>query len=303
MLLINPNLKTINSEGFYLDLKKKHYAIRFVHSDNAEKAGDMRNRPKHRHSLYHIILIRRGQGSFVIEGKSISLVPGTLVFISPGMQHSVGLKKGEEVIYGEITFEFLDEEGEQLNIDFSSLLTHLSGDRLNIPLSLNSEELPTPQIVEGFINQFAALRNIQDKKQFFHMGSSALLSNMLIALAEQFILLQKDKPDISPMEKIRNYIERNYLLPLTLNDLGNIGSLSNKYISRRFKELYGDTPIRFRDNLRIEAAGRLLKNSNYSIGEIAEKCGFTDIYYFSKIFKKRTGKTPGKYRESIRSSF
>lgn len=64
----------------------------------------------------------------------------------------------------------------------------------------------------------------------------------------------------------------------------------------RFKEWSGTSPVKYRNGIRISAASSLLKNSNLSISEIASEVGFDDPYYFSRIFKKLTGRSPRQVR-------
>ena len=53
--------------------------------------------------------------------------------------------------------------------------------------------------------------------------------------------------------------------------------------------------------MRIIRACEYLRSSNLSIGQVAERCGFTDQNYFAKVFKKILGKTPSQYRNSFSS--
>ena len=52
-------------------------------------------------------------------------------------------------------------------------------------------------------------------------------------------------------------------------------------------------------NHRLKFAERLLHNNDFSINEVAEKCGFSDYKYFIKLFKRKYGLTPGQYRRNI----
>ena len=54
-------------------------------------------------------------------------------------------------------------------------------------------------------------------------------------------------------------------------------------------------------DLRIHYAKRLLKSGCSNISEVAARCGYTDRFYFSKIFKRETGQTPKEYRESAKT--
>ena len=63
-----------------------------------------------------------------------------------------------------------------------------------------------------------------------------------------------------------------------------------------FKEWAGESPIDYRNNIRITAAKSMLENSNLRISEIAYTVGFDDQYYFTRIFKKRVGMSPKEFR-------
>lgn len=65
----------------------------------------------------------------------------------------------------------------------------------------------------------------------------------------------------------------------------------------RFKEWSGTSPVKYKNGMRIAAARSLLSNSNLSVTEIAAEVGFDDPYYFSRIFKKLTGKSPRGFRD------
>lgn len=81
----------------------------------------------------------------------------------------------------------------------------------------------------------------------------------------------------------------------TLNEIAQICGVSEGYFRKLFREYSGENPIDFRQKHRIEKAKQLLLLDTHSIGEIAEELNFSDIYHFSKTFKKITGLSPQKY--------
>jgi len=297
MILINSGKNQQNSGGFYLCHENRKYTLRLIHSNRMEKAGVLKNKREHRHSVYHIIVIQRGRGSFLLDHKVISVFPGTSMFISPGQRHCLGVNEGENICYGEVTFEFLDGDENQLSLNFSDILSIMSGKDVFVPSLTGLSDFDPYKEIDPFLTEISELRFFQGIDPLFHISSTSVLLRLLTSLTSFFSDSNQIKSHLSAIEKIHFYIAENYQLPLTLNDLSQVGSLSEKYLSRRFKDRYGETPIYFRDSLRIESACELLRGSNYSVGDIAGKCGFFDIYYFSKIFKKRMGKSPGEYRK------
>lgn len=73
--------------------------------------------------------------------------------------------------------------------------------------------------------------------------------------------------------------------------------LSRRQFDELFKKRFDKTPSRYIILQRIEYAKQLLKMPHLSIMEVAERCGFSDVYYFSKVFKKEMGETPSSFRK------
>ena len=86
---------------------------------------------------------------------------------------------------------------------------------------------------------------------------------------------------------------------LSLNALANHQNISPGYLSAIFKKDTGRTVSEYIREKRIKHAAHLLATTNLQIQTIALHCGIMDVQYFSKTFKKLTGKTPKEYRESI----
>lgn len=101
----------------------------------------------------------------------------------------------------------------------------------------------------------------------------------------------------NPMTEIIRYIEQNYPSDLSLQEVAGKFQVSREYISRRFKQEHG---INFSDyivTVRIEKAKLLMQNPNLKLVQIADMVGFHDVKYFSKVFKKLTGRSPKDYRD------
>lgn len=95
----------------------------------------------------------------------------------------------------------------------------------------------------------------------------------------------------------RNFILENYMTSdLSTSALAKQCGITPKYFSTVFKRLYNSTPTQYIINLRLKSASELLMQSTFNINEIAEMVGFSDIYYFSKLFKKRFSCSPKEFR-------
>lgn len=74
--------------------------------------------------------------------------------------------------------------------------------------------------------------------------------------------------------------------------------LSYKYAGTLFKEVTGQTIKEYQCTLKLRKAEQLLKETDKSIAEVAQLTGFSDMFYFSKIFHKKKGCSPGEYRKT-----
>jgi len=94
----------------------------------------------------------------------------------------------------------------------------------------------------------------------------------------------------------RVYIDSHYASAITLSQLARIANLSSQHFCSRFRKAFGVAPIAYLIRVRLAQASYLLLDRNMRIGEIARRVGIGDVYYFSRLFKRRFGQSPSKMR-------
>lgn len=118
------------------------------------------------------------------------------------------------------------------------------------------------------------------------------------------LLKQISKPNFQkkrPLIKAISYIEEHLSDPeLSENALCEAAKVSGAWLRRLFADAYKLSPKQMILQKRLQLAQHLLAEYDYSINDTAAKCGFSDIYHFSKFFKSRTGITPSQYRRISR---
>lgn len=97
------------------------------------------------------------------------------------------------------------------------------------------------------------------------------------------------------------YLEENLGAGLTRERVARQFGVSPNYLSRVFRDEGGVTFSDFVAVRRVGTAQWLLEAYDLSLAEVARRCGFRDVNYFLKVFKKRVGRTPTEYRASIRA--
>lgn len=126
------------------------------------------------------------------------------------------------------------------------------------------------------------------------------LSNWLTGMLSSFtglVFAAADTKHTETIQKVMEYVNSNYMKRITLNDISEHVAFSVSYLSRMFKEEKGISLTSYINQVRIRNAKTLLMQSGVTLSQTAYLCGFDDQSYFSKVFKKMTGTTPGKYRE------
>lgn len=99
------------------------------------------------------------------------------------------------------------------------------------------------------------------------------------------------------VEHVINLIHQNYSQALTIEDIIDGIPISKYHFIRIFKRIMGITPYSYLTNYRINSAKILLRTTDMSVSEIAEKCGFSDTSNFIVQFKKNTDQKPLQYRK------
>lgn len=112
------------------------------------------------------------------------------------------------------------------------------------------------------------------------------------------VFILKDVKHVDVIQRSIAYIRKHYNERIPLEEIARHVSLSPAYFSRLFKEEMKTTFIEFLNRYRITKAKSLLVNSRTPIIDVAGMVGFDDQSYFTKVFKKLSGVSPGRFRES-----
>ena len=123
-----------------------------------------------------------------------------------------------------------------------------------------------------------------------------LMGEMVRASAGRVSAPVKDR-HTEQMKRVLRRIRRDYGEALTLDDLATEADMSPKYFCRAFRRITGRTPVDYLNYYRVECAGELLRMTEEPVTEVALSCGFNDLSYFSRAFRKYKGVSAQKYRK------
>ena len=126
------------------------------------------------------------------------------------------------------------------------------------------------------------------------------LKSCLYGVCEDYLaeirLVEKNKSKEETVSAIVDYIQKNYTLQISLRDIANVLGYDYNYMSRCFKNIFGMTFTDFINIDRLEAAIRLLRETEKSITEVAFESGFQSVRSFHSFFRKAMDISPAKYR-------
>ena len=244
--------------------------------------------PYHWHSETELLYIRKGSFKLSLNGKEVLLREGELCYIPGGALHG-----GEPQ---NCTYECID-------FNISALLhqTPIARKYLNILENEDSQiqnvfTKEQPGILKCASRLFAAARH---RKQGWELlVLSGLYDFYGTALQMEYIQSagKKESPTrISQIKSAIEYISSNYQEQILLDDLARISGFSAKYFCKYFRVVTGKTPIDYVNFYRIDVACYLLERKTFSITEVANQCGFNDISYFIRCFRKYKNCTPYQY--------
>jgi transcriptional regulator GlxA family with amidase domain len=105
-------------------------------------------------------------------------------------------------------------------------------------------------------------------------------------------------PPLRSIVEVREYIDRHFAQPLSIDRLAGLAALSPFQFIRAFRSATGETPHQYLRARRIERARELLVTTPMSVTDICDAVGFRSLGSFSAVFKRLTGQAPAQYRSS-----
>lgn len=147
------------------------------------------------------------------------------------------------------------------------------------------------------LNKSQLAKSIEDLPKYSREKLDAFAS-MLPLIAEYIEtnnLLADEEMTLGQL--IKTYVKNNLSRKITLSDIAWKLHCSTVTLTEHFKKEYGMTIMEYVMKKRMEKARRLLNNSELSIREVAEECGFVDDEYFSRCFKESHGASPVAWRK------
>lgn len=128
----------------------------------------------------------------------------------------------------------------------------------------------------------------------------ACLYEILALVFSELRATEQTSDRYSRLLPAKEYIDQHPTEPISLEYLAHLSRMSITNFRREWSKIYSQTPMQYRDKVRIFYAKEYLGSGYYTVSEVAYRCGFDDVSYFIRFFKKHTGISPKKFKDSLR---
>ena len=261
-----------------------------------ENAGRSFQIPVHWHDELEIIYVKSGFLTVSISGESYIGKPGDAFVVSSGNLHLMGSDTGAVDYY---TFLFplknLSFRADDLLED--KLLEPLNSGHLMINPRINDT---AKELCEQLIEVYEAKNDESESQLTAQIKTKIILLQFILEMWKKGFIIENDTSGRNTVEKeMVSYIQQNYTGKISLKEFGEQFHLSEKYISRYFKEHFHITLSQYVTYLRLEHAKQLLQDTDIPVTEVAMQSGYQNVSYFIRSFKKTYEISPLKYRNNM----
>jgi AraC-like DNA-binding protein len=237
---------------------------------------------------HELIFVKNGELDMWEEDRVFHVEAGETLHLWPGRQHGSTKPLPLGLRFYWIHFEVEDRH--------SRFLDHSKGDNIPVIKVPQVNRIHQPERLERLFRTF-----LDDQETGLLLSYSANLLTMLMLIEVAQSAEEKNpQPEDSNVVATwaHTYIRINYDRPITTSMIAQELGYNADYLGRIYRKVYGCTLTEAIHNRRINEACDFLLDSNLTIEQIAQKCGFKDPDYFRRVFRRQMRLSPGDYRSA-----
>ena len=251
---------------------------------------DIKDIEKHIHDEYEISILLDGKKEYIVNNQKYTMEKGDIFFVNRNVAHSSVMYPQSPVIV--IIFSKNDTNKGNIPTD---LMAEIYDKDCKLIKSGCEENKELRQCIEAIRDEKVKKRNS------YEMYITAQICMIFAILYRYKILTNPDDLFIGKKTErflpVVEYVNNNISSSITLESVSNILNIDKAHFCRLFKGEFGISFVDYLNFIRISNAEKLLITTNFTISEITEKCGFSSVAYFGKVFKEHKGCTPTEYKK------
>ena len=259
-----------------------------IKRSTAQKAWTMKSMVSN--SDYELYYLISGHLHYLIGPSLYDVTPGNLIVVSPHQLHrSTALR---DTVHDRYICKFSDDA-------LRPLISTLGQEALDKFWEGGCIQFP-PQVSQRV---FRNLKQLDKETGQPGQYSAALCLHLLEDIILSTLLHGTPKAPIrgeiaDKVQALAGFIAVNYARPITLHDAAAMACMEDTHFSKRFKALMGVGFLEYLTQTRLQAASHLLVDTELSMSEVAEECGFSSANYFGDVFRHWKGISPTRYRQT-----
>lgn len=242
----------------------------------------------HYHDCHQLVFTIKGHADVTVNSRTYTATTGSIIIINRMESHSIRSSSCDYERYI-LRINPLSPPGEQREY---SLFLNRPGEFIHL-IDVSDQIDDFRGVFEEIIKENRENGILAEKMQ------QLLISKLLIMLYRKhssvFAPIAGDEFEL--VFSIQRDFENNCRKKYTLSSLAREHHVSISTISHQFKKITGLSVFDYLFSIRISSAKYFLANSDMTVGEIVEKCGFSDASNFSRSFRKEVGITPSEFRK------
>ena len=250
----------------------------------------------HWHEEAEIIVIKKGMGIISVDLTEYEVQMGDIVFVMSGQLHAIRQLGNNAMEYENILFKPSLLRSGGCDLCWESFLSPLLSANVGVPAVIGLDHAVYREIAEA-IGQIDRLCDA--KPSGYQLAVKGHLYLLFYHLHAQ-CSASENRPPRKQLEKLKtilSYVELHYAEPITIEDMAGVCFYSKSYFMKFFKQSMGIGFIAYLNDFRLEIAARMLLSADANILDIGSACGFENLSYFNRSFKKKYGVTPGRFRK------
>ncbi len=250
----------------------------------------------HWHPEIEITYVQKGTMCYKVNHMVYHLKEGDIVFNNSGALHSGTMENQKDCAYIPVTFDSRLIYGFFQSTVNSKYVDPVIQDSMLPAICIDQSE-PWHKPFREYLLRIIDLD--EKKPDFYELDITICLQSMWRLLLEHITyepqVSRENSLEYDRIKKILSYIEENYQNKITLNDIAGHIHLCESECTRLFKRHMNTTLFAFLQEYRIERSLEFLQDDQ-PVSAVADKAGFSDPNYYSKVFAKIKGCSPREYR-------
>ena len=245
--------------------------------------GEWWTQADHLRTMWRLCRADDEGASLICDSRRFPLAAGRFVLVPPGLAFQARLARPVKRLH--IHFEVLGWTAAMVRELFAEPVVLPRDEFRDRLASVVRDELGSSDHLDSALSCRA--------KSLVHLTLAELEK---VLPDEDAAILRRVADGQEELLSVLRFIDRHLQEPLSNTRLAEVAHASESCFIRRFREVIGQTPGRYVQERRVTEASKLLVSTNRSIEEVAERCGFANRYYFSRVFTQHMGRPPARYR-------